>query len=199
MRGEPGEERPRPLAGEPRAGRTWSPEESARARSAPARPGAAGNGAARAARRSRASATATSGSNSRRYAAPSSPRPAAVSSTERSSTAARPVVERMGERRRRVDPLQAVLLERQRAEERRATAIGWIAEQTSWQKPGSVSSAVRIPPPTVSAASSTCTERPARASTIAAASPFGPAPTTTASASGIGQAYCQAQAAGGGS
>ena len=67
---------------------------------------------------------------------------------------------------------------------------GWIAEQTSWTKPGSVSSAVRIPPPTVSAASSTSTERPARASTIAAASPFGPAPTTTAS--GIGQAYCQA-------
>ena len=48
------------------------------------------------------------------------------------------------------------------------------AEQTSCTKPGSVSSAERAPPPIVSLASSTSTERPARASAIAAASPFGP-------------------------
>ena len=66
-----------------------------------------------------------------------------------------------------------------------ATPSGWIAEQTSWTKPGSVSSAERVPPPTVSAASSTRTESPARASTIAAASPFGPEPTTIASTSGM--------------
>ena len=55
-----------------------------------------------------------------------------------------------------------------------ASASGWIAEQTSWRKPGSVSSAVRVPPPIVAAASSTSTERPAWASAIAAARPFGP-------------------------
>ena len=41
-------------------------------------------------------------------------------------------------------------------------------------KPGSVSSSVRTAPPGASAASSTSTERPASASRIAAASPFGP-------------------------
>src|SRR5690348_14496802 len=61
------------------------------------------------------------------------------------------------------------------------TASGWIAEQTSWWKPGRVRSAVRQPPPGVSEASSTSTERPARARVMAAASPLGPAPTTTAS------------------
>ena len=38
------------------------------------------------------------------------------------------------------------------------TASGWIAEQTSWTKPGSVSSAERAPPPTVSPASKSSTE-----------------------------------------
>ena len=61
------------------------------------------------------------------------------------------------------------------------TASGWIAEHTSWRYPGSVSSAVAVPPPTCSDRSHTSTERPARASSMAAARPFGPAPTTTAS------------------
>ena len=60
---------------------------------------------------------------------------------------------------------------------------GWIAEQTSWRNPGSVSASVRAPPPIVDAASSTRTERPACAMAIAAASPFGPEPTTIASTS----------------
>ena len=47
--------------------------------------------------------------------------------------------------------------------------------------PASVSSAERTPPPTADSASRTTTWRPARASVIAAASPFGPDPTTTAS------------------
>ena len=53
--------------------------------------------------------------------------------------------------------------------------------------PGSVSSADRMPPPIVGAASITRTESPSRASVIAAANPLGPDPTTTASylASGI--------------
>src|SRR6185295_11362471 len=62
-----------------------------------------------------------------------------------------------------------------------ATPRGWMAEQTSWTKPGSVSSADRVPPPTVAAASTRRTERPARASVMAAARPLGPAPTTMAS------------------
>ncbi len=62
---------------------------------------------------------------------------------------------------------------------------GWTAAQTSCRKPGSVSSAVRFPPPIVSLPSITRTECPARAKVIAAASPFGPAPTTTASYLGI--------------
>src|SRR5215210_7176940 len=58
---------------------------------------------------------------------------------------------------------------------------GWIAEQTSWTNPGLVSSAERAPPPIVSLASSTRTDLPVLARTIAAASPFGPDPTTIAS------------------
>src|SRR5205823_3959179 len=60
-------------------------------------------------------------------------------------------------------------------------AIGWTAEQTSWTNPGSVSAADRAPPPIVSFASTTSTARPRRARATAAASPFGPDPTTTAS------------------
>src|SRR5262245_62277912 len=48
-------------------------------------------------------------------------------------------------------------------------------------KPGSVSPAERHPPPIVSAASKTTTLRPVCAMTMAAASPLGPDPTTTAS------------------
>src|ERR1041385_3652000 len=44
-----------------------------------------------------------------------------------------------------------------------------------------MSSAERAPPPMVAFASHTSTEHPARASVIAAARPFGPDPTTTAS------------------
>src|SRR5438132_1695642 len=54
-------------------------------------------------------------------------------------------------------------------------------EQTSCTNPGRVSSAERTPPPITSDASITCTDRPARARVMAAARPFGPAPTTTAS------------------
>jgi hypothetical protein len=58
---------------------------------------------------------------------------------------------------------------------------GWMDEQTSWRKPGSVSSAERVPPPKVSSASRTRTRLPARARVTAATRPFGPDPTTTAS------------------
>ncbi len=56
-----------------------------------------------------------------------------------------------------------------------------MAEQMSWRKPGRVTSAVRAPPPMVALASITSTRRPARPRVMAAASPLGPDPTTTAS------------------
>jgi hypothetical protein len=59
--------------------------------------------------------------------------------------------------------------------------MGYAAEQISWTNPGRVSSAERAPPPIVVEASSTVTLRPVRASMIAAVSPFGPEPITTAS------------------
>src|SRR5487761_525269 len=62
-----------------------------------------------------------------------------------------------------------------------ASAIGCTAEQMSWVNPGSVSCAERAPPLRTSLASSTKTDRPARAHVIAAAKPFGPAPITMAS------------------
>src|SRR4051794_28301833 len=58
---------------------------------------------------------------------------------------------------------------------------GCTLEQVSCTNPGAVRVSDRMPPPGVSAASYTTTDNPARASTIAAASPFGPAPTTITS------------------
>ncbi|MPY86789.1 MAG: hypothetical protein GEU99_02595 [Luteitalea sp.] len=54
------------------------------------------------------------------------------------------------------------------------TPIGWTAEQTSWRKPGSVSSADRMPPPIVGRASISVVATPARARMVAAVSPLGP-------------------------
>src|ERR1039457_3281369 len=60
------------------------------------------------------------------------------------------------------------------------TARGCTAEQISWTNPGRVNSADRAPPPMVGAPSYTVTAWPARASTMAAARPFGPEPMTAA-------------------
>ena len=92
-----------------------------------------------------------------------------------------PSVERVRERRVGMDELDPARGEVDRSEERRGEVSGRIVEQTSCRNPGSVSSAVRVPPPAVGAASYTRTERPARASVMAAARPLGPAPTTIAS------------------
>ncbi len=62
-----------------------------------------------------------------------------------------------------------------------AAASACTVEQTSWAYPGRVSSLVRQPPPGSAAPSMTSTASPALASVIAAASPLGPEPTTTAS------------------
>ena len=55
-----------------------------------------------------------------------------------------------------------------------ATPNGCTAEHTSWSTPGTVSSALRVPPPMVSAPSSTVTERPAWASAHRGGQPVGP-------------------------
>src|SRR4029077_15295662 len=64
------------------------------------------------------------------------------------------------------------------------TAMAKTEEQTSWRKPGSVSTAERTPPPGTSAHSRTTTDFPACAIRMAAASPFGPEPTAMASVVG---------------
>jgi hypothetical protein len=93
----------------------------------------------------------------------------------------RTCVERMGQHDRRSYPLEAILAQRKRLKNGETTANGCTAEQISCTKPGSVSSADWQPLPTLSAASKTMTFRPVRAIAIAAASPFGPEPTITAS------------------
>src|SRR6266850_7154511 len=123
----------------------------------------------------------TSGAKMSRQASPSVPRRAAVASTERSRTTALPSsngcasgasgwTQRSPNSDRRIELKNGD-----------AAAIGWNAEHTSWTKPGRVSAAERVPPPISSFASYTVTDRPERAIAIAAAKPFGPAPTTTAS------------------
>src|SRR5690242_13239028 len=76
-----------------------------------------------------------------------------------------------------------------------ATAIGCTAEQMSWKCPGCISSLVRVPPPMLGPASKSSTDNPARAITTAAASPLGPAPTTTTS--GIGPCFPWEEGTGG--
>src|ERR1700681_3247168 len=51
----------------------------------------------------------------------------------------------------------------------------------SWMNPGSVRASDRAPPSIIDCASSTRTDLPALVRSMAAASPFGPAPTTMAS------------------
>jgi hypothetical protein len=70
---------------------------------------------------------------------------------------------------------------RRRRKNGEATPSGCTAEQRSWIKPGSVSSAERALPPYAASASKTMTERPASAMATAAERPFGPLPTITAS------------------
>ena len=133
----------------------------------------------------RSSACAASGLIIARQASPSRSSPAAVSSTDRSSTT---VCESSGWASGAAgwihrSPCCSRPSARNAGE---LTPIGWMAEHVSWRKPGSVSSAVRAPPPAVGAASNTATDRPAAAIVAAAVRPFGPDPMTTASSSATG-------------
>lgn len=122
------------------------------------------------------------GATSRRYAPASrGPKEAAVSATECDSTAAVPSSKgcAMGNSGcSQSSPYRASGIVLKTGE---PIPSGWTAEQGSWRNPGRVSSSVRAPPPTVSLASNTDTENPRLASSTAAVSPLGPAPTTTAS------------------
>src|SRR5687768_6507474 len=117
----------------------------------------------------------------RRYAAPSRPSDAAVSARSRRTSATEP-----SSRGWPIwiggsihsSPWRPRSSWRKKGD---GTARGWTALQISWTTPGWVSSAERIPPPIVDSASKTATLRPVRAIVIAAARPFGPLPTTTAS------------------
>ena len=95
--------------------------------------------------------------------------------------AGRSVVQRMGTVDRRLQPASRPSEARSSsARNGDAAAIGWTAEQWSCTRPGTIICELRVPPPIVSLASSTVTSSPARASRAAAASPFGPPPTTIA-------------------
>lgn len=91
----------------------------------------------------------------------------------------RAVLERVGERRLRLHQLEAVLGQRQAAQERgrerkRMDGRAGVVREARQRE------LLRAePPPTASAPSRTVTRRRARASAIAAASPLGPEPTTT--------------------
>ena len=93
----------------------------------------------------------------------------------------RAIVERMRQRRLAVDPLQAddprAAAQLKNGE---PAANGYTAEPKSCRNPGSVSGNVRAAPPGSASASKTSTRSPACASTMAAASPFGPDPITHA-------------------
>ena len=114
--------------------------------------------------------------------APSAPRPSAVSAMRAAQHGRAPAVERVGEVELRPAPAQPVLGQRQRAQERRRRRRSGGRPSTRRAAARAASArALRVPPPIRSAASSTVTWHPAWASATAAASPFGPEPTTTAS------------------
>ena len=91
------------------------------------------------------------------------------------------VVERMGERDGRVDPTQPVAIEGQRAQRRRSDAERVDRRTDVVDEAGFGELGAAGPPPAVGWPSTTSTRRPARAIVIAATSPLGPDPMTTAS------------------
>ena len=113
-----------------------------------------------------------------------------MSVTERVTTAARPPSSGCAYTTSGCANLTPLAAGSKRRKNGDASASGCAAEHTSCRKPGSVSSSVRQPPPGLAAPSITCTRSPAAASVTAAARPFGPLPTTMASASpGMGASW----------
>ncbi len=130
------------------------------------------------------STSRATGATSARQAGPSRPSPAAVSSTSRWSSTARSGASRCAAgtaawaRRTSSGPDAAPAPRARKKGE--MSAVATTVAHGSWTNPGSVRAADRRPPPGTAAPSMTRTATPARASVIAAASPFGPLPTTIA-------------------
>ncbi|CAM5491494.1 hypothetical protein SHIRM173S_00398 [Streptomyces hirsutus] len=158
----------------------WSPTRPKRARPSGSRGSAVSGRDMKS--RARVSHRGRKGWTRRRYAPASrGPKEAAVSPTDRDSTAAVPSRKGWAMGRSACSHSRPW---RSSGRARKAGELmpsGWAAEHGSCRKPGRVSSSVRAPPPTVPLASNNATEKPRRASSTAAVSPFGPAPTTTTS------------------
>ncbi len=114
-------------------------------------------GTARAAPAPRTASSARSAPMRLRYASASEPSPAAVSSTLRTSSAASSSSNGCATQAGDSSHSTSSSSSRNAVDDR---ASGWIAEQTSCRKPGSVSSSVRMPPPIRSDASCTTTSQP---------------------------------------
>ena len=160
--GAAGEERRASSVANQRRARRSSPAPGREGRSGRARAGGgAGAGASRSPSAPARPTARPRPPTQRRYAAASSPEAARRLVDRPLQQHGAAAVQRVGQRTFGLQPAQSVALERQLRQVGRAGAEGWMAEQTSWTKPGSVSSALRVPPPTVSDASTTSTDRPA--------------------------------------
>ena len=164
-----------------RANRSASAAPSSRSSRAEGRTG--GNGRSKA--RSRSSRTRSHCSYSALHASPSALANAATDSAVRSRSVDRTTLRSSGRTcasgsgaRRHRKPYRSSSSSRRTGD---ATPSGKNALHWSLRKPGWVDSRVWTPPPGTSVASRTTTSQPASASTLAATSPLGPAPMTTAS------------------
>src|SRR5262249_20670575 len=112
---------------------------------------------------------------------PAAPSPAAVSSIERSIAAAVPSSNGWARSTSGQAHSRPWRSSPRPGKAGGSTTSGWVAEQSSRIRPGSVSSPLLAPPPISAAASITVTSTAALVSVAAQAGRFGPAPTTTAS------------------
>ena len=144
---DPAEERPR-LRRPPGAGEQRRRQRPPPARSAPAATGWRGTCSTGFMMSSSSSPKCAEGEpKTRRQAAPSSPSPSAVSSIERTITPTLPSSSgcaRSTSGHSHSSPCRSRSSDRRNGD---PTAIGWVAEQSSWSSPGTVSSLVRVPPP----------------------------------------------------
>ena len=122
----------------------------------------------------------TRGAMALRYAGPSAPRRAHVSSSGWASMAADPSSRGCASGSGGWIHSRPCSASGKAAKAGELTASGCTAEQTSCTNPGRVSSAERAPPPMVGCASNTVVRNPAFARTMAAVRPLGPEPITHA-------------------
>ena len=176
VRGDPAEQGPR-LVGVRTTWPRWMRAARWAHRTGPASAGGAGTRSSGPMMSSaRSSKLADGHPNSPRQRDPSAPRPAAVW-LDGAVQHARRCRRRAGGRSRSRATASAARSApgRGRSENGEPTAIGWIAEQWSCSRPGTISSLVRVPPPISSAASSTVTCDAGLARAIGGGQPVGPA------------------------